>query len=450
MDWFRTLASRLRGLFRKRHRDQDLNSELQAHLEMLAEENMSRGMGADEARHAARREFGGLEQIKELYREQRGLPFVGTLLQDLRFGMRVLRKNPGFTAAAVLTLALGVGANTAVFSLVDTVLLHPLPYQAPERLLLVSETLPQQGNDELGVSAAEYMDYRDRNRSFSQVAAYESAGFNLTGEGAPLRVNGARLSALAFPLLGANASFGRTFTEDEDRYGAAGVAVISDALWKNHYGADPKILGKVVRLDEKSHTIIGVMPSSFKFPFDGVPLSEQADLWVPVAFSPDRFTERMREFGVGLIGRLKPGVTEEQARADVETVAANFMRQYPETYSGTIKVAPRVRSFAGHAVEKTRPLILLLQAAVVCVLLIACANVANLLLAKAGSRTREMAVRSAIGADRMRLLRQCLAESFLLSILGSVAGILLSGLLIDGARRFGPAALPQLQDVKLN
>jgi len=206
----------------------------------------------------------------------------------------------GSRPSAVITLALGIGANTAVFGLVNAVLIRKLPYRDPQQLLLLTETLPQLGGkDEVGVAAAEYLDYRDQNRSFSQVAAYETAGFNLTGEGTPLRVQASRISASAFSLLGVSAQLGRTFTVEEDRDGAPGVAVISDALWRNHYSASRDVLGKTVRLDGKPFTVIGVMPPGFQFPFDGAPLSERADLWVPIAFSADRFADRLREFGVG-------------------------------------------------------------------------------------------------------------------------------------------------------
>jgi hypothetical protein len=255
---------------------------------------------------------------------------MGTVLQDIRYGWRMLARNPGFSAIAVLTLAIGIGASTAIFSVVDTVLLRPLPYQQPDRLVVVSETLPKMSSDEIGVSAGEYQDYRDRNHSFSQVAAYESAGFNLTGEGQPSRVNAAALSASAFPLLGVSPEFGRAFTQEEDGYGSNNVVVLSHALWEHQYSKDPNILGKTVKLDEKPFTVIGVMPASFRFPFDGTPLSEAADLWVPIAFAPDRLRpeNRTREFGVGLIGRLKPGVSREQAQNDVESIATAFMQQY--------------------------------------------------------------------------------------------------------------------------
>ena len=373
-----------------------------------------------------------------------------TLLQDIRYGWRMLARNPGFTAIAVVTLAIGIGASTAIFSVVDTVLLRPLPYREPERLVLVTETLPGMSADEIGVSAGEYQDYRDRNRSFSQVAAYESAGFNLTGAGQPLRVNAAALSASAFPLLGVWPELGRGFTTEEDRYGSGSVVVLSHALWEHQYSRDPNILGQTVKLDEKPFTVIGVMPASFRFPFDGAPLSEMADLWVPLAFEPDllRPENRTREFGVGLIGRLKPGVSKEQAQRDVENVATGFMQQYG--YSGTVRVVPKAHAFAGRTVEKARPLVILLILAVGCVLIIACANVANLLLARASHRSREMAVRSAIGANPARLVRQCLVESVLLSICGASAGIIVSAASIAGLRRFGPADVPRLHDVMLH
>ena len=447
----RTLFARIRETFGKARSVSELHAELLAHREALTDENIRRGMTREEALHAARREFGGVEQTKELYRERRGLPFLETLLQDVRYGLRMLAKSPYFTLVAVFTLALGIGANSAVFSIVDTVLLRPLPYNHPEQLYLVSESLPQLGGDEgVGVSAAEYFDYRDRNRSFSEVAAYETQGFNLTGEGAALRIQAAALSASAFPLLGVRPILGQVFTAEDDRFGAGNVAVVSRSLWELHFGGDPHILGKSIKLDEKLYTVVAVMPASFQFPSDGAPRSERPDVWVPEAFSPDRLQDRVREFGVGLIGRLKPGVTAEQARNDIESVATEFMQQYPDSYAGTVRVVPQIHALASHAVEKARPLIVLLMAAVVCVLLIACANVANLLLARASLRTREMAVRSAVGAGRSRLLRQCVIESFLLSGLGAASGLLLAQALIDGLRMFGPSNLLRLQDVTLS
>ena len=370
------------------------------------------------------------------------------LVQDFRYGWRMLRKNPGFTGVAVLTLALGIGACTAIFSVVDTVLLRPLPYYQPDRLVTITETLPKMGADEIGVAAGEYQDYRNQNRSFSEVAAYQSTGFNLTGAGQPLRINAARISASAFPLLKVSPELGRTFTEEEDRAGK--VVVLSHALWQHSYSSDPNVLGKTVKLDEQPYTVVGVMPASFRFPFDGAPLSEMADVWVPIAFDPALLSpeNRTREFGVGLIGRLKPGISLPQAQQDVTSVANAFMQQYG--YSGTMLVAPKAYPFSRHSTEKARPLIWLLTLAVGCVFLIACANVANLLLARASQRHHEMAVRSAIGANRIRVLRQCLVESVLLALTGAVIGVGFAQACVFGLQHFGPADVPRLHDLALH
>jgi putative ABC transport system permease protein len=449
MRWKDKFPLRLRSLFKRGRVEQELSEELRFHLEKLIEANAAKGMTSGETRCAALRELGGMEQIKEECRQMRRVNYIENFLQDVRYGLRQLRQRPGFTAVAVLTLVLGIGANTAVFSLVDTILLRPLPYRNPEGLVVVSETVPQMGGDtEIGMAAGEYLDYRDRNHSFIQTAAHEGAGFNLTGEGIPMRVNAAAVTASVFPLLGVPPRLGRTFTADEERPGGARVAVLSYALWQNHFGADRGILGKTIKLDEQPYLVVGVMPPSFKFPFDAAPLSERADLWVPEVFAPDRLQDRLREFGVGFIGRLKPGVSEQQAQADVSNIANAFMQQYH--YSGTIVVTPHVHPFAAYTVEKARPLVMLLMAAVACVLLIACANVANLLLARGSSRSHEMAIRSAIGAARGRLLRQCLVESLLLSVVGAGTGFALAVLLIDGVRTFGPADVPRLQEVAVN
>jgi predicted permease len=371
--------------------------------------------------------------------------------QDIRYGLRQLRKSPGFALVAIVTLALGIGANTAMFSVVDTILLRPLPYHEPGRLMLVSETETVAPADELGVAAQEYLDYRDLNHSFSSVAAFESDGFNLTGQGRPLRIRAARISASAFPTLGVSPLLGRAFTSEEDRSGSDNVVELSYSLWQNQYHGDPSILGQTIRLDEKPYTVIGVMPPSFHFPFDGKPFSEGADLWLPIGFSPSVLApqNRVMEFGVGLIGRLKPGVTREQAQQDVQHIADVFQQSHPDSYSANVRVNPHVYFFSAYTVDKARPLVWLLCAAVICVLLIACANVANLLLARASVRSREMAIRSAVGAARGALLRQCLVESSLLSLLGGCAGIALAFALVAGLRNYGPAGVPRLHEASL-
>ncbi len=371
-------------------------------------------------------------------------------MNDIRFGLRLLRKSPGFALVALLTLALGIGAATAVFSVVDTVLLRPLPYDQPDRLVLVSETAPNAPKEELGVSAQEYLDYRDQNQSFSSVAAFEDEGFNLTGEGQPLRIRAARVSASVFPTLGVSPLIGRAFTAEEDRAGSDNVVELSYSLWQNQYHGDPSILGRTVKLDEKPYTVIGVMPPSFHFPFDGKPFSEMADLWLPIGFSPEVLApqNRLMEFGVGLIARLKPAVTLNQAQQDVRHIADVFKQAHG--YPASFNVTPHVYQFSAYAVDKARPLLLLLCAAVICMLLIACANVANLLLARASARTREMAIRSAVGAAPTALLRQCLLESSLLSLLGGCAGIALALAAVAGLRNYGPAGVPRLHEITVH
>jgi predicted permease len=375
---------------------------------------------------------------------------MNSLTHDFRCAGRQLRQSSGFSAIAVATLALGIGASTAIFSLVNTVLLHPLPYRDPGQLVLVTESLPAMAADEVGVSAGEYLDYRDRNRSFSQVASYQSNGFNLTGEGHPLRVNAAEISCSAFSLLGVSPELGHIFSEDDERSGAGQVVLLSHALWKNHYDGDRNIIGKAVKLDEKSYTVIGVMPPSFRFPFDGAPLSEAADVWVPQIFSPHLLApeNRTQEFGVGLVGRLKPGISEQQAQQDVTAIANGFMQQYG--YSGSIRVQPKVYPFAPYTVSKARPLIVLLVLAVGCVLLISCSNVANLLLARGSQRAREMAIRAALGANRVRIMRQCLVESILLALIGAGAGFIVAQGVVSALRWFGPPSVPRLHDVTLH
>jgi predicted permease len=447
MRWRRELA-KMGALWRRRPAD-DLAEEIRAHLAMEEQEYLEIGLEPADAHYAALRRFGNIVLAEERSREMWSWNWVETLRQDFRYGLRQLRSNASLSAVVVLTLALGIGANTAVYSLVDSILVRPLPYRSPERLAVVSESVPQMGyHNEIGMAAGEYLDYRDRNRSFVETAAYENDQFNLTGAVTPLRVNAAAVTASMFPLLGVSPQLGHGFTIDDERQGSAPVTVLSYSLWRRQYGLDPRILGKAVKLNERPYLVIGVMPPSFQFPADGAPLSERVDLWVPEVFAPDRVQDRLREFGVGFIGRLKQGVSLQQAQADAINIADGFMQQYQ--YTGTLRVVPHVHRFSAYAVQEARPLVMLLLAAVACVLIIACANVSNLLLARSSHRSHEMAVRSAIGAGRQRLLRQCLAESLLLSLLGASAGLALALALIRGIRAFGPADVPRLQEIALD
>ena len=445
MPWFNQRISR-------RRRYDELSTSIHEHLAERVEELMEDGVPRREAEQAARREFGSVTQIEERGREVWQWPTLESIWADVTFALRQLRKSPGFTFTALFALALGIGANTAVFSLFDTVLLHPLPYQDPSSLMLVTESEPSQGPDEFGVAIQEARDYESRSRTFSQVGRFESGGFNLTDKGEPLRVNAALVSHSVFPLLGVEPILGRGFTPDEDQYGHDHVAVLSSHLWKSKYGADLNILGRTTKLDETPYTIIGVMPPSFRFPFDGKPLSEMADLWVPDAIAPDRLDpkNRLMEFGVGLIGRLAPGITPALAQTEMAQIARNFQSEHPDEYTAHLHVKAHVYPFAGHSMEKVRPLVILLMAAVSCVLLIVCANVANLLLARASHRGREMAIRAAVGANRVRLLRQCLVESTVLAFGGVALGIAIAEALLVLLRHWGPESIPRLHDVALH
>ena len=440
----------LKQVLTRRRRYHELSQSIREHLEEKIADRMDDGMTRAEAERAARHEFGNVALIEERSREVWQWPTFESICADLGYAARKLRKSPAFTLTCLFTLGIGIGANTAVFSTVNTILIHPLPYRDPGRLVLISESLPLEGSDDVGVSAQEYLDYSSQNGAFSQTAAFETADFNLTGTGEPRRINAARISASALPLLGVAPELGRNFTPDEDRHGSNPVVLLSHALWQNQYASAPDIVGKTIHLDETPYTVIGVMPASFRFPLDAAPPSERPSLWLPMAFTPNLLDpdNRTMEFGVGLIGRLKPDVSPQQAQTEMEQIANRFMRQYG--YSGTVRVAPHVYPFSAHSVERVRPLLILLVASVLCVLLIVGANIANLLLARASTRTQEMALRVAIGANRPRLVRQCLAESSLLGCLGSIAGILVAIALIAGLKHFGPTSLPRLQDVAIH
>jgi predicted permease len=430
----------------------DLAEEIKQHLEEKIKALMAEGVPRKEAEQQARRQFGNVVAIAEQGREVWQWPTIESILGDMKFAIRQLRKGPGFAVVAVLTLALGIGASTAVFSLFDAVVLHPLPYPEAQRLVFVTETVPKLGSDEVGVSAQESLDYIARSQGFAQFATFQQGGFNLTGHDRPMRVNAALVSAQAFPVLRVHPALGRAFTTEDQKTGAEQVAIISWSLWRNLYHGNPNILGKLVKLNEVPYTVVGVMPPSFQFPFDGNPLSQRADLWVPQVFAPILLQpdNRIMEFGIGLIGRLNPGVNMEQARSGIQQIAQAFQHEHPEAYGGNVGVEPHTYVFGGYTQRKARPLVILLGGAVLCVLLITCVNIANLLLARANHRGREMAIRAALGAKRIRLLRQCLVESLLLAAAGAAVGILFAQAILVALRAWGPASIPRLHDAVLN
>jgi predicted permease len=434
MNRMRVWAVRARGLFGKSRREGELEAELQSHLEAITEENIRRGMPPEEARCSARREFGGLEQTKELYREQRGLPFLETFLQDIRFGTRMLVKNPGFTIVAVLTLALGIGANAAIFSVVDAVLLRPLAYRDADRLV----TILHHGDNPVAV--ANYIDWRDQSRSFEAMGAADSWSANLSGIDSPEHILGLKVTQSLLPLLGVEPQLGRLFVAGEDQQGSEHEVILSYGLWQRRFASDSKVLGKVITLDGEPYTVLGVMPRTFKFaPF----WATRAEMWVPNAFG-DRIHNRGGN-SLRIFARLKRDVALSEARAEIATIAARLEQKFPGT-NRDIVVTPLKQNVVG---QVQAPLLLLLGA-VGFVLLIACANVAHMLLARSATRQKEIAVRTALGAPRMRVIRQFLTENLLLAAMGASAGALLA---VWGTRALvalSPAFLPRVDTIRMD
>jgi putative ABC transport system permease protein len=373
-----------------------------------------------------------------------------TLIKDIRYGVRGLLKRPGFTAVAIITLALGIGANTAIFSVVNAVVLRPLPYAEPERLMTLWETMP--GSDQRSVAPGNFVDWRTQNKTFQELAATFYANFNLTSDGEPDRIDGATITSNLMSVLGASAQLGRTFQPDDDEHQDRSIVLLSDGLWRRRFGADQNVVGRTITIDETPHIIVGVMGRGFQFP-------SRSDLWVlgrnrgavPTSLisqvpTNDWVHERDAHF-IRVIGRLRPGVTLSQAQSDIAGITRKLEQDFPKTNGG---LGSNVVPLHTQVVGDVRGMLFILLGAVGFVLLIACTNVANLMLSRATQRDREIAIRTAVGASRLRLIRQLLTESLLLSIVGGLAGLVVSIWAVDLFVKLSPGDIPRLDEASVD
>ncbi len=429
--------------WQRQDRQEELEKELQSHLQMAASDGIDRGESVERAQHAARREFGNVALVQQVTRDQWGWLWLEELLQDLRYGARMLRKNSGFTLVAVLTLALGIGANTAIFSVVNGVLLNPLPYPHPEQLVTLHESKP---NFEFGsISYPNFRDWQRDNHTFSSVAISRGFAFSLTGIGEAEQVRGRFISSDFFSTVGVNPVLGRSFAPGEDEIGAAPIALISEGLWKRKFSSSPDILGKSVTLDGRGYTVVGVVPANFDLLLRSF---QVAEIYVPIGqWNNPLLSKRGAGLGVHGIARLKPGVSIEQARADMREVTRNLAVAFPDDNKG---VAATLLPLRQDMLGDVQPILLVLFAAVGFVLLIACVNVANLLLARSAGRTREFAIRTALGAGQGRVVRQLLTESILLALVGGTLGLALASWGTQAALKHLPADLPRAGAVGLD
>ncbi|HEV3459011.1 MAG TPA: ABC transporter permease [Thermoanaerobaculia bacterium] len=433
----RRLRSLLEGWFERRRLESEMDEEIRFHRERRAADLVASGLSRAEAERRARLELGSVDGIKERCRQARGLRLADELGQDLRYAVRLLRREPAFTAAAVVTLALGVGVNTVIFSLFDAILGKPLPYAAPSRLVRVGAYFPK------GALPI----FREQSRALAGVAAYDGGGeVNFTGSGDPERIAGGHVSPELFSLLGIRAALGRTFRPGEDLPGRDRVAVLSDGFWRQRFGGDPSIVGRQLTLDGNGCEVVGVMPPDFAFP------SAAVRLWLPARLDPRDRVDLWKSSGFGLVGRLREGVTIARGQEELRRLTPRVRDAFPWRMPDDWNMGPenRVVPLKEWMVSRVRPRLLILLGAVWLVLLVACADVANLLLARAATREREMAVRAALGGGRRRILRQLLTESVVLGLAGSAAGLVLAVVGMPLLKSVLPGDMPRLAEATMD
>ena len=450
MKQLRRFFLRLSRLVTNSREEAELAREIAAHLALLEDDYLRSGMAPEEARQAARRAYGGVEQAKQMHRNERSYQGLAQTLQDTRYTLRQLRNSPGFTLTAILMLALGIGATTAIFSIVAGVLLRPLPFPDPERLVILGDSL--EGSNDMSArpraAAADVRNYMRDTHSFTHLGGYRLKRYDLTTAGVPEAVFGVRMSGDAFPALQVAPLLGRTFTQAEDEQQQP-VVVLSYSLWQSHYQGRANILGTTILLDQKPYVVIGVMPRNFEFPLLPGHL-DASQLWVPLRLQPEEFLAgQAASWTFRMVGRLKPGITPQQAQSDAERVAQATVRDYP-AFMRSLRIHAAVRPLHEDTVQEARPMVRTLFFAVVVILLIACANLAGLLLVRSIRRRREIAVRLALGARAATLLRQAIVESMVLSLAGGLVGLALAAAALRMGISLLPETLPRIHEIGLN